>query len=254
MASRMSPSSPFTRLIFLLAVCISVPASAQQTGDPPLISDRPDFTESPVIVPVGSVQLEAGLTRESSDGNGLLSVGEALLRIPVADRLEARLGFPTLNMNGDSRFSDSSIGAKFELDSGNRAWRTGLIGTLSLPTGQSPFSSGSIDPSLILATGGPASRSISVGTQIMAALPTVDDSRQFTSGATIVGSTPLSPEVGAFIELAGEFPELADAHVLAHAGATVAVGALLQFDVHIGHELTDQGTGLFVGAGFVYRR
>lgn len=250
----MSQASRLTRLFSLWAIFLCDPAAAQSIEVAPLVSDRPDFTESPVVVPRGYSQLEAGITLERVGEDGLLSVGEALVRIPVTDRFEARLGLPTLNLDGDSRFSDSSIGAKVELDSGTPSWRTGLIGTISLPTGQTPFSSESVDPSIILTTGGPLYRSISLGTQISAALPTEGGSRQFISGATVVAGTPLSPKVSAFIELAGEFPEWADMYLLAHAGATVAVGSLLQLDVHIGHELTDQGTGLFVGAGVVYRR
>ena len=35
---------------------------------PPITTDRPDFTESSMVVPLGSVQVETGLTTVSDDG------------------------------------------------------------------------------------------------------------------------------------------------------------------------------------------
>jgi hypothetical protein len=80
-------------LLVLLAAA-ALPASAQE---PELESDRPDFTESAVVVPGGSVQLEGGGTWLHGDGGrDLLSGPELLLRWGVSRSVELRLVAPDL--------------------------------------------------------------------------------------------------------------------------------------------------------------
>ncbi|MCZ6506947.1 MAG: hypothetical protein O7A04_02700, partial [Acidobacteria bacterium] len=60
-----------------------------------LITDRPDFTESAVVVPAGSIQIEGGLTWVDDGGSqGTLSGPEILLRWGLGDRFELRIGLP----------------------------------------------------------------------------------------------------------------------------------------------------------------
>ena len=62
-------------LLFLL------PNSAvgQNTEVAELVTDRPDFTESGIVVPVGSLQFEAGFTWESNAGDVRSFSGPELL-------------------------------------------------------------------------------------------------------------------------------------------------------------------------------
>ena len=63
----------------------------------PLITDRPDFTESTDAIPAGHFQLEAGYTftydREHTDRVRDHAAPEFLLRIGVIDDVELRLGW-----------------------------------------------------------------------------------------------------------------------------------------------------------------
>ena len=252
-----SPGIALTRALvaFMLAGTFQASTLSAQTADPPpVISDRPDFTESPVVVPGGFVQLEMGLTHQRAGGGGILSIGEGLLRVPLSTRLEARLGFPTLYVNGVSKVTDSSVGAKVELPSGPRGFEFGLIGAVSLPTGQAPLSAETFVPSAILATGGPLTERVGLGAQIAASLPEQGSSRVLLSGATLVLSTPLGDRTGAFAELAGETVEFDDLYLLSHVGVTYTVDASRQLDVHLGSALTDDAPDFFIGFGFVYRR
>lgn len=253
-SSARSSATCVTALLLVVSLAGAKQASGQGGDASPIVSDRPDFTESPVVVPPGFVQLETGMTHQREDGSGILSVGEALLRIPLSHRLEARLGLPTLVVNGSNRITDSSIGAKVELPAGPGDFEFGLIGTVSLPTGQSPLSSEVVIPSLILAAGGPLSQSIGLGAQIAAALPERADSRVLASGATIVLSTPLGDRTGAFAELAAESVEFENVQILSHVGLTYSLDPHRQLDVHVGSALTDDAPDLFIGVGFVYRR
>ncbi|NNF03572.1 MAG: transporter [Rhodothermales bacterium] len=206
------------------------------------------------MVPAGMIQLEMGMTHERTDGSGSSSIGEGLLRIPLSRRLEARIGFPSLFVDGSRKVSDASVGAKIELPDGPGGYQFGVIGSMSLPTGQAPLSAETVVPSVILAAGGPLVGSAGIGGQITASLPEQSDSRVLVSGATLVVSAPIGAKTGAFLELAGESVEFDDLHLLSHAGVTFAVDPMWQLDVHLGTALTDDSPDLFVGFGFVYRR
>lgn len=252
----LSPCPAVSSLLVFLILTLALPsvASGQAAGSPPLVSDRPDFTESPFVVPPGFVQFELGMTHQRESGSGITSVGEGLLRIPLSERVEARLGFPTLHVNGVSRVTDAAIGAKVELPAAPGGYDLGLIGTVSLPTGQAPLSAETIVPSIILATGGPLTEKLTLGAQIAGALPEGDGSRVLVSGATLVVSAPVGGRTSAFAEVAGEWVEFEDLYLLSHLGVAWLLDDSRQLDVHVGSALTNDAPDLFIGFGFVYRR
>jgi hypothetical protein len=69
------------------------PAQAQDSAVAPISADRPGFSTPTAIVPLGDIQLEAGAT-VSRFGDDY-SFGELLLRVPVTERAELRVGLPS---------------------------------------------------------------------------------------------------------------------------------------------------------------
>ena len=102
----------------LLGIAIAVPAAAQM--DEPLVSDRPDFTESTGTIAPGHVQIEGGITRQEIGEEDSLSAGEILVRFGLGERLEARLGvgsWTRIEVPGDELdgFEDPTVGLKVRL-------------------------------------------------------------------------------------------------------------------------------------------
>ena len=225
-----------------------------QEGD--LITDRPDFTESPVVVPQGSIQVELGGTAESSNSFTTIALGETLVRYGIFESLELRLGAPS-RISGDvddAGFNDASIGLKWELGSMGETWDVGLIGIVSLPTGDKDFTSDAIDPSFILAAGGQLTDKISLGTQVQGLYGTSNDDRFFDWGGTVVLGLPLTEKLSGWAELAFTVPEEGSTETVVHGGITIAVGRLGQIDIHGGVGVTDAAPDSFLGAGFSFRR
>ena len=122
----------------------------------PIITDRPDFTESAVTVATGLTQIEAGqtFTREASTNS--MAVGELLVRRGLARRVELRVAVNsyTIESHGDTRargFEDAGIGAKISLmdaGEGARRWQPALAAIVgaSVPTGASPYRSRHVLP------------------------------------------------------------------------------------------------------------
>ncbi len=244
------------RVLTVLTLLLFGLTSNLYAQDGALITDRPDFTESPVVVPQGSIQVELGGTAESSNSSTVYALGETLVRYGFFKSLELRLGAPS-RISGDvddAGFNDASIGLKWELGSMGDTWDVGLIGIVSLPTGDEDFSSDAVDPSFILAAGGQLTERISLGTQFQGWYGTFGDDRLFDWGGTVVLGLPLTEMLSGFAELAFIVPEEGSTQTVVHGGFALAVGRLGQIDIHGGVGVSDAAPDSFFGAGFSFRR
>jgi hypothetical protein len=238
----------------LLAV-VALPVSAQQ---PELVTDRPDFTESTVVVPAGSLQLEGGATwLDTSEGSELLSGPELLLRWGIAESVELRLVAPDRlwdsTADGIDGFTDVAVGTKVRLARGATGWGAALIATAFLPTGDTGLTSDAVDPAVALAVARDLNPRWSLGAQVTAAWPTIDENRRLAAGATVVLGTGLGERVNTFIELAAERLEDEPTGILLHHGYTFAVTQTVQLDLHAAAGLNDAAPDLLLGAGFAFR-
>ena len=135
---------------------LTVLAPMTVLGDDALITDRPDFTESSFVVPVGRVQVESGATYTRSGLAREHALGEILVRVPAGRRAELRLGAPAYLWQRDgaraSGADDAFLGAKFALSpgGGKRPATALLIGT-SLPTGAKSVSEKAWQPEVAVA-------------------------------------------------------------------------------------------------------
>lgn len=242
-------STLFACLTTFCLIAVGDTARAQE-----LITDRPDFTESAVTVPVGMLQIEGGATHTSLGGDhSELVLGEALLRWGFRDKLEFRFGPPSIvsasNGDTDTGISDGSIGAKLQLGPVGSGWDLAVIATTTVPIGDDQFSSDEFDPSLIFTAGRAIDETFSVGGQIVAALPTVGSDRELEWGLTWVIGAALAPQTGGFVELAATIPEEGTSAVVGHTGIVHQVTDRLQIDIHGGIGLSDTAPDAFIGAG-----
>ncbi len=242
-----------TIVMSALVVLLSVPVSASAADErPPMSTDRPDFTEGPTAVAPGGAQLEGGGTWERSDGSSFLSGPEALLRLGIVPRFEIRVGLPNyVDTDGFSGAGDAALGAKLELGSPNGI-DLGLIGMLSLPTGEEGISSEEVEPTVILTGGRALDDTWSLGGQVSASSLMLHE-RTLQYAATLVVGRALQPNLNLFFELAGVLDEHGNGSLLVHHGYTFPVSPNFQLDVHGGVGLTHDAPDGFLGAGFAVR-
>jgi len=219
----------FHRVPALLVLCILSPNVLQGQAQP-IITDRPDFTESPFAVPLGSVQIEAGIIRQSDDEIASTSGPEALVRWSPTARMELRFQLPGYASEGPvSGFTDAGFGLKVEIGD-FKGWSLGVIASMGLPTGDEATSAGGMEPSLILAAGRDLSEAWTVGTQASIVRPA--EGGGVVVGSTLVAGRMLTHRVGAFVEIAAEREPGARASALVHAGLTFLISPTLQLDLH----------------------
>lgn len=261
----------------LTTSALANPATAQdsETDHGPIVTDRPDFTESTEAVPTGMLQLEAGYTftyDDPGDGGARTqnhTMPEILLRVGLAEDVELRLawagyGFTREKFESDGRTdhdwtqgsADVSIGAKVKLFEQD-GWRPhfGVIGELSMPSGSPSESSGDVDPAIKLLWAYDVTDTFAVAGNINLAVPTEDGHRFVQAGSSLTGALALSDEIGAYVEYFGEYPA-SDGQDAAHyinGGFTYLVNNDLQLDIRAGAGLNEEADDFFFGVGFSWR-
>ena len=258
-------------ILFTFAL-LCVPACAGQL--PALTSDRPDQTESAETVVPGAAQFEVGWTHAEEDDEGFdLSTDafpQTLIRYGLAENLELRLGFdgyvwqdveePAGESVEDDGAGDSEIGFKYKLwnEQGRRPQTAVLVGT-SLPTGEDPFSSERLDPSIRLAFAHTLSDALSLGYNVAGIWETEqDETGDRDTTASIAYSAALgialTHRAGTFVEFFGSVPtdEGKPANSF-DAGLTYLITDNLQLDVLGGAGVSEAADDWFIGAGVVYR-
>ncbi len=270
-------------LVCVLALLGSVPTGrAENDGRDlgPIVTDRPDQTESSETVPPGFVQFEAGWVYAEEDEDDAEvrthTLPGSLLRVGVFERLELRLGWDGYLWE-DARIpdddagrvstdteggGDASVGLKFFLWE-EAGWlpETAFLASVSLPVGREGFSSERVDPAFRFSHAHTISEVMSFGWNWGAAweseLQEEGDDRntlavfQYTAALGIA----LSERVGAFVEAFGDVPLAGDAgprHSM-DGGFTWKAMDNMQLDMSAGFGLSDEADDWFVGVGLSVR-
>ena len=276
---------PGQAVALALAVFWSEPVGlqAQEAGpdprprreEPPLITDRPDFTESPVAVAPGLFQLEGGYTLSKQAAGDTHTLGELLLRIGVLQRLEARIGLDSFVVGvvagepaGDVSTSrprtvrgldDMTLGVKVELvrpaPSLPGALRLAVIAGTSLPTGRSDIGADGLQPGVLLAAARELTGRLSLGTNVGYAYVEDEAGRVHEFAGSISFGVSVTQRLGAFAEYFGIFPVRSDRESdnFADTGVTYLLGPSFQLDMRVGLGLDGPRPNYFLGAGASWR-
>ena len=231
-----------------------------------LITDRPDATESPNVIPVGYLQVETGAFYESFEDQGIktedLTLNTTLLRFGLLKNLELRLGWDfvegktkidgnTLD-NVTSGLSPLLLGIKIPVAKENGCWpEIGFLGHLYLT-----FSAGSdyktentgVDFRFSFAhtLSENSSLAYNLGAQWR------DDSPEAAYIYTIAYGHSISEKFGVYFELYGDLSENSMANHYWDAGMTYLISNNVQLDATVGTSFTE-GQDLLISGGASFR-
>lgn len=234
-------------------------AAGDDPAQAPINTDRPAVTDSSVVVPLGSLQVENGFAETASQGQQTFDLPETLLRFGVAAKTELRLSVPDYfgpfgpGSEVSSGFGDLALGVKQQLGPTVGGFDVSVVFTLSLPIGAKAISSHGYDPSVQF----PWSRSLSSNWTAAGMFsvygPTDAGHRNVTGETTFLMDRQLAKRWDAFVEYAGDFPEQGGPRHLLHFGTAYKPTPHQQFDVHVGVGLSSAAVDHFVGVGYSFR-
>jgi hypothetical protein len=235
-------------------------------AEEPLVTDRPDFTESSSSVGKGYLQFESGFTFvEFEGGTDVATIPEILARWGVTERLELRFLLPTYsreNSSGSdsSGFLGSGLGLKYQFADGDGSGFLGgmeasVIAATSIPTGTADYASSDWQPTGVLCVGWELGSEMGLGANLGIARP-ADGENRFTSVwlSSALGISITDP-LSVFFELiAFEREEDRGPSTLTfQAGAVYLLSPDLQLDLRLARRLSDSGPDFLIGTGVSWR-
>lgn len=261
----LNPGLAATLLFTLGFLLTATSLSAQEPAE--LITDRPDQTESAVVVPVETWQLEMGWIYSREDEGGVRretwEVPGTLLRYGLSERFELRLGWSGWIDEevevGGRRFrndggADAEVGFKLQLRRGQeRGPDVALLASTSLPTAEDGLGAEDAEPSVAVLISHALTPKVGLGYNLgVRRISGIEE--DLTEGFyTVALGRPFSPRLGGFVEIFGNLPEGGGGTTSLDGGLTWLVAPRFQLDAFVGTGLEDEAEDFFAGIGFSVR-
>jgi hypothetical protein len=255
----LGPARRSTRAALMLAA-FSVASYAQSqpaATEAEIVTDRPDVTESSIVVPKGSLQIENGTTWTSTHGSQTFDLSESLIRFGLAPRTEFRIVVPNYlgGISGPDAtgFGDLALGMKQQLGPLPGGFDLSVILAVSLPTGASRVSSHGYDPFIKFPWSREFKRGWSIGGMQSLFSNTQGSKRNGVWESTFYIEREITKSWDAFTEYAGDFAQQGGPKEIAHFGSAYRLDPWQQIDFHFGFGVSRSAPEHFFGVGYSFR-
>jgi Putative MetA-pathway of phenol degradation len=226
-------------------------------SDTPIATDRPDVTNSSVVVPSGSLQSENGVNLTARDGAQILDATNSRLRWGVAPCFELLVDLPNyfaaLRGHAISGFSNVAPAVKWQLGPLPADVNLSLTAGIGLPTGTPGIAGPGVQPYLQV----PWSRELGGGWGISGMVTAFffpsDPINHLTTESTFVIEKAVNSGADVFLEYVGYYPEHGPSRLLLNSGAVYRVTPTQQIDIHLGFGLNRDAPALVFGVGYSFR-
>jgi Putative MetA-pathway of phenol degradation len=248
-------------LLVLAGLALTAPLAAQEQPDDAIDTDRPDFTDGTGIIPKGLCQVETGYTFSRVKDGESSSFGEVLVRIPIAERVEARLGVNSYDwLHGEGTkaqgLEDPSVGVKIRLTDDAEKLPPGhpeiaLLFITTVPVGGKEITADVWQPTVKLALSRPVTKRFSLSANADYSY-LADGGRRFSqAAASLSARISLTGRLDAYVETFGRSKETAGGSWTQYvdSGLSYTITPNLKVDVRAGTGLNHGGPNYFVGAG-----
>jgi len=247
-------------LAVLLAVSVAVigPAVAAECTQPdaPIETDRPDVTNSSIVVPVGSLQNENGIDASREHGADIFSGTNSRWRLGIAPCLEVLVDLPsyvtTFRGAGPSGFSDVAPAVKWQISPLPGKFDLSITAGAALPTGATGISGPGVQPYLqipwSIALGGGWALN---GMETNFFVPGSDV--KFAYQSTVALEKEIAERSFLFVEYVGNFPSNGRNSQWINSGGGYRIDDRHQIDFHVGVGLNRNAPNYIFGVGYSFR-
>jgi hypothetical protein len=243
-----------------VAACLGSPAAAAD-GCPhsgsEIATDRPDVTNSSLVVPAGSLQVENGVNVTGRDGARTLDGTNSRLRLGLAPCLELLVDLPTyfatVRGQAGSGFTNVTPAVKWQLGPLPGDINLSATAGVGLPTGTPRIAGPGAQPYLQF----PWSRELGGGWGISGMLtafffPSGPESK-FAAEPTFVIEKKVGDRAAVFVEYVGDYRDHAGASQLLNTGVVYRLTPTQQVDVHVAFGLNRNAPDTIFGMGYSFR-
>lgn len=252
-----------TLTVFITTFLFNVYLHAQESGKQ-IETDRPDITESAIVVPLGVFQFEDGFVLENQKTtlNGInnsthnYTFSSLLTRIGILSNFELRIGGDYLYQatmtnniqSNNSGFTNLLVGAKYQfMKEELNGQDFGLIMQFYLPSGNESFGSKNIEPEILIAAGKSLTEIISISVNIGSHWNSQENQLAYLYSSSFGFS--INESLDSFIELYGEAAKGIQLKNNFDFGFAYRPIYNFQIDISAGNESFSDFNNWFVGAG-----
>jgi hypothetical protein len=236
-----------------------------QDAKPDIVTDRPDQTEAPSLVPTGGLQVELGTSIENDAIENIkitnYTYATALVKYGINKNFELRLISEYLgqrvklnesDVNKIDGASPLALGVKIKIADENKFWpQAAFIGHINLKSGSSEFAPHYTAADFRFTFAHTLSERFALSYNLGA------EWNGETPDATFIYTLSLgyliTDKVGAYIEAYGFFPEDSKADHRIDGGLTFKITPVVQWDVSAGLGLNDIAPDSFISTGISFR-
>jgi hypothetical protein len=254
-----------THLLPALFCAASFVCVAQQK--PEIVTDRPDQTEAPVLVPANALQVETGFIYESDKHDNMrskkLTYNTTLLRYGVNQNFELRLLSEYLGeyvevgetIAADVKgLSPLTVGLKIRLADEKGIWpQAALLGHINLKTGSSAFAPKYTAADFRFAFSHTLSERFALDYNAGAEWSGDGEEPRATFLSTASLFFAITSKLGSFVESYSFYPEKARPDHRCDVGIVYKFTPVVQWDVSAGLGLSEESPDNFISTGLSIR-
>jgi len=223
-----------------------------------IATDRPDVTNSSLVVPTGSLQNENGVNFSMRDDGGRIIDGtNSRWRLGIAPCLEVLVDLPTyvarLQGPANSGFTDVSPAVKWQISPLPGKFDLSVVAGAALPTGAVEIAGRGPQPYLQFPWSWELHDGWGVSGMFTEFFRPSDLSTRNITEATFVIEKKLNEQLSLFTEYVGDYPQGASPSQLWNSGAVYHVDRTQQVDFHIAFGLNRTAPSYIVGVGYSFR-
>ena len=247
-------------VVLALAVCLGT-ITARADGCPStkdeITTDRPDVTNSSLVVPAGSLQIENGVNFSTRDGDRFVDGTNTRLRAGIANCLEFLVDTPTYfaNVQGpkNSGFSDVAPALKWQISPAPGKVDLSAVFGVALPTGSASIAGRGSQPYFQFPWSWELDRGWGLSGMLTEFFRPSDPTSKLITEATFVIEKNVTERASLFVEYVGDYPENASPAQLLNSGGLYRLSPNQQVDFHFALGLNHNAPSYIVGVGYSVR-
>jgi hypothetical protein len=238
----------------------AVPAAAAEgctQPSAPIATDRPDVTNSSIVVPVGSLQNENGINVSRRDGADIFDGTNSRWRLGLAPCFEVLIDLPnyvgTFRGEGPSGFGNVAPALKWQISPVPGKIDLSMTIGAGLPTGAGAIAGPGVQPYLQF----PWSVELGAGWGISGMetnfFTPANPINKFSNQSTFVIEKEFGEKSFLFVEYVGDFPVNGGVGHLINSGGGYRITDTQQVDFHVGFGLNRNAPNYIFGIGYSFR-
>jgi len=247
------------RLAVVFVVLSVADARAESCPQPSeeIATDRPDVTNSSLVVPVGSFQSENGVNLSGRDGGRTGDGTNSRWRLGIAPCLEVLVDLPTFFANvsgpGSSGFSDVGPAVKWQISPLPGKIDLSMTIGVALPTGAAEIAGRGAQPYLQFPWSWELHDGWGLSGMFTEFFRPVDLRSKRITETTFVIENKLTDKFSLFTEYVGDYPEGGSPSQFLNSGGLYHLTHNQQLDIHFAVGLNHNAPSYIVGVGYSFR-